>query len=292
MQYDVAIIGGSYAGLSAALPLARARRSVVVIDHGQRRNRFASHSHGFLTQDGTLASEIAEIAREQIAHYPTVKFETGQVLDVAKSNDLFHVCIDKIHAITAKRIIIATGVTDQLLEIQGLRERWGQSIFHCPYCHGYELNQGQIAVINSSEFSIHQAMMLPDWGQVTFLSNSKNLSDEDRKQLASKNIPIIADEITEISEHATINFQSSASQQFDGIFVSSATRISQDWIKALGVEIESNGIGEWIKTNTMKQTSMGGVFACGDVIRFGGSVPLSVADGNLAGVSAHRSLIF
>ncbi|MFC3902373.1 Thioredoxin reductase [Acinetobacter marinus] len=292
MQYDVAIIGGSYAGLSAALPLARARRSVVVIDHGQRRNRFASHSHGFLTQDGTLASEIAEIAREQISRYSTVQFETGQVLDVAKSNDLFHVCIDKIHAITAKRIIIATGVTDQLPEIQGLRERWGQSIFHCPYCHGYELNQGQIAVINSSEFSTHQAMMLPDWGQVTFLSNGKNLTDEERKQLASKNIPIIDDEIAEISEHATINLQSSASQQFDGIFVSSATRILQDWIKALGVEIESNGVGEWIKTDAMKQTSMDGVFASGDVIRFGGSVPLSVADGNLAGVSAHRSLIF
>lgn len=292
MQYDVAIIGGSYAGLSAALPLARARRSVVVIDHGQRRNRFATHSHGFLSQDGTLASEIAEIAREQIAHYPTVKFETGQVLDVAKSNDLFHVCIDKTHAITANRIIIATGVTDQLPEIQGLRERWGQSIFHCPYCHGYELNQGQIAVINSSEFSIHQAMMLPDWGKVTFLSNGKTLSDEDRKQLASKNIPIIDDQIVGISEHATINLQNSTSQQFDGIFVSSATQISQAWIKALGVEIESNGIGEWIKTDAMKQTSMEGVFACGDVIRFGGSVPLSVADGNLAGVSAHRSLIF
>lgn len=126
----MAIIGGRYAGLYAVLPLAPALRSVVVIDHGQRRNRFALHSHGFLTQDGTLASEIAEIAREQIALYPTVKFETGQVLDVAKSDDLFHVCIDKTHAITAKRIIIATGVTDQLPEIEGLHERWGQSIFH------------------------------------------------------------------------------------------------------------------------------------------------------------------
>ncbi len=87
----MAIIGGRYAGLYAVLPLAPALRSVVVIDHGQRRNRFALHSHGFLTQDGTLASEIAEIAREQIALYPTVKFETGQVLDVAKSDDLFHV---------------------------------------------------------------------------------------------------------------------------------------------------------------------------------------------------------
>lgn len=86
--------------------------------------------------------------------------------------------------------------------------------------------------------------------------------------------------------------QNSTSQQFDGIFVSSATQISQSWIKALGAEIESNGIGEWIKTDAMKQTSMEGVFVCGDVIRFGGSVPLSVADGNLAGVSAHRSLIF
>lgn len=147
-------------------------------------------------------------------------------------------------------------------------------------------------MINSSEFSIHQAMMLPDWGQVTFLSNGKTLTDQDHKQLAPKKIPIINDQIVEISEHATINLQNSTSQQFDGIFVSSATQISQAWIKALGVEIESNGIGEWIKTDAMKQTSMEGVFVCGDVIRSGGSVPLSVADGNLAGVSAHRSLIF
>lgn len=143
MLYDVAIIGGSYAGLSAAMPLARARRNIAIIDAGQRRNRFAENSHGFLTQDGTQASEIIEIAKKQLEAYSTVHWQNGGVKKIAKIDEGFCICIDGVYSIQTKKIIIAAGVTDKLPEIPGLAERWGKTVFHCPYCHGYELEQGK-----------------------------------------------------------------------------------------------------------------------------------------------------
>ncbi|MCH7336778.1 NAD(P)/FAD-dependent oxidoreductase [Acinetobacter sp. NIPH 2699] len=292
MNYDVAIIGGSYAGLAAGLPLGRARRKVVVIDAGQRRNRFADYSHGFLTQDGTPASEIAQIGKQQLLQYKTVDWMDGSVKRIERKDDNFHLCIDGTHAVSAKRIIIATGVKDQLPEIKGLAERWGKRIFHCPYCHGYELNQGNIGIIASSEHSAHMAMMLPEWGSVTFFLNGHSLETEIQTQLIERGVVIEQRSITEINEKSTVLLSDNERIKLDGIFVTSQCLISQDWILNLGCEIEQNVMGEMIKTNALKETSVAGIFACGDVARLGGSVSLAVGDGTMAGVAAHRSLIF
>jgi len=168
MLYDVAIIGGSYAGLSAAMPLARARRNIAIIDAGQRRNRFAEYSHGFLTQDGTQANEIVEIAKKQLEVYSTVEWQNGRVKKIAKIDEGFCICIDGVYSIQTKKIIIAAGVSDQLPEIAGLAERWGKTVFHCPYCHGYELEKGKIGILATSEHSLQLAMILPDWAQPRF----------------------------------------------------------------------------------------------------------------------------
>ncbi|ATZ67103.1 NAD(P)/FAD-dependent oxidoreductase [Acinetobacter haemolyticus] len=292
MNYDVAIIGGSYAGLAAGLPLGRARRKVVIIDAGQRRNRFADHSHGFLTQDGTLASEIVQIAKQQLLQYPTVDWIDGQVKRLEKKDDLFHICIDGTQAVSAKRIIIATGVQDQLPEIKGLEERWGKSIFHCPYCHGYELNQGKIGLIASSEHSAHMAMLLPEWGSVTYFLNGQPLAAEVEAQLIERNVVIEKRPVAEIIEHSTVVLSDQNHITFEGIFVTTQCVISQDWIHKLACELEHNPMGQMIKTNALKETSISGVFACGDVARLGGSVSLAVGDGTMAGVAAHRSLVF
>ncbi|MBC9228668.1 NAD(P)/FAD-dependent oxidoreductase [bacterium SPL81] len=292
MIYDVAIIGGSYAGLAAGLPLARARKNIVVIDAGQRRNRFAKFSHGFLTQDGTDATEIARIGKQQLLQYETVAWQDGSVKRIEKKDDQFHICIDATHAVIAKKIIIATGVTDQLPNIKGLVERWGETIFHCPYCHGYELNQGSIGLIASSEHSAHMAMMLPDWGSVTFFLNNQSIETEVREQLIARGVSIQDRPIKEIIEQSTIVLEDDSKMKMDGIFVTSKCLISQDWIYKLGCEIEQNIMGEMITTNALKETSEMGIFACGDVARLGGSVSLAVGDGTMAGVAAHRSLIF
>lgn len=292
MQYDVAIIGGSYAGLAAAMPLARARRKVVLIDAGQRRNRFAEHSHGFLTQDGSKASEIVEIAKQQLLVYQTVDWEDGRVKRVEKVDDGFAVCIDATRFITAKRLIIATGITDQLPEIPGLAGRWGKSIFHCPYCHGYELNQGKIGIIASSEHTAHMAMMLPDWGDTTLFLNDYPVEEKLLNQLATRGVNIEKRLIQEIIGHSDVLLADGSVIQLDGIFATTKCTIAQDWIFKLGCEIEQNAMGEAIKTNAMKETTVVGIFACGDVARLGSSVPLAVGDGTMAGAAAHRSLIF
>lgn len=292
MQYDVAIIGGSYAGLAAAMPLARARRNVVIIDAGQRRNRFAEYSHGFLTQDGTRASEIAQIAKEQVLAYRTVQWEDGSVKRIERVNDGFAVCIDATRSVTARRLIIAAGITDQLPEISGLAERWGKTIFHCPYCHGYELNQGKIGIIASSEHSAHMAMMLPDWGKTTIFINDYPVPDELLVQLKARGVHIENRAIQEITGQSDVVLADGSVIQLDGIFATTKCTIAQDWIFKLGCEIEQNAMGEAIKTNSMKETSVAGIFACGDVARLGSSVPLAVGDGTMAGAAAHRSLIF
>ncbi|VXA58050.1 NAD(P)/FAD-dependent oxidoreductase [Acinetobacter proteolyticus] len=292
MQYDVAIIGGSYAGLSAAMPLARARRKVVVIDAGLRRNRFAVHSHGFLTQDGSKASEIVQIAKQQLLAYQTVDWEDGRVKCVEKVEGGFAICIDATRSITAKRLIIAAGITDQLPEIPGLAERWGKSIFHCPYCHGYELNQGKIGIIASSAHAAHMAMMLPDWGDTTLFLNDYPVEEELLDQLTTRGVGVEKRLIQEIIGHSDVLLADGSVVQLEGIFATTQCSIAQDWIFKLGCEIERNAMGEAIKTNAMKETTVAGIFACGDVARLGSSVPLAVGDSTMAGAAAHRSLIF
>ena len=135
MTYDAIIIGGSYAGLSAALTLARAKRRVLVVDAGQRRNRFAHSSHGFLTQDGADPAAIAATAREQLMKYPTVTWRDDTVVE-ATAGTPFGFGLAGGERVEARRVVLATGVVDELPDLPGVAERWGRSIFHCPYCHG------------------------------------------------------------------------------------------------------------------------------------------------------------
>lgn len=293
MLYDVAIIGGSYAGLSAAMPLARARRNIAIIDAGQRRNRFAEYSHGFLTQDGTQANEIVEIAKKQLEVYSTVEWQNGRVKKIAKIDEGFCICIDGVYSIQTKKIIIAAGVSDQLPEIAGLAERWGKTVFHCPYCHGYELEKGKIGILATSEHSLQLAMMLPDWGPTTFLLNGNDqlIHTEWHTSLQKRGVIVEPCLIQEIRSEAEIVFTDGKVIALDGLFIPTRTYITQPWLAELGCEVEDTPFGQIIKTNATKDTTVKGVFACGDIARLGGSVPFAVADGMMAGVSAHRSLI-
>ncbi|WP_336027130.1 NAD(P)/FAD-dependent oxidoreductase [Acinetobacter pittii] len=293
MLYDVAIIGGSYAGLSAAMPLARARRNIAIIDAGQRRNRFAEYSHGFLTQDGTQANEIVEIAKKQLEVYSTVEWQNGRVKKIAKIDEGFCICIDGVYSIQTKKIIIAAGVSDQLPEIAGLAERWGKTVFHCPYCHGYELEKGKIGILATSEHSLQLAMMLPDWGPTMLLLNGNDqlIHTEWHTSLQKRGVIVEPCVIQEIRSEAEIVFTDGKVIALDGLFIPTRTYITQPWLAELGCEVEDTPFGQIIKTNATKDTTVKGIFACGDIARLGGSVPFAVADGMMAGVSAHRSLI-
>jgi thioredoxin reductase len=296
-MYDVIIIGGSYAGLSAAIQLGRARRKVLIIDEGLRRNRFAAHSHGFITQDGVDPAVIAAKAREQVLNYPTITWlsaraDSAQKLTTSSTDAGFEVLAKGARHLS-RRLLLATGVKDLLPAIVGLAERWGKAVFHCPYCHGYELNQGPIGVIAGSELSMHHALMLPDWGPTTLLLNDAFTPDaEQLAALTARGTTLERCPISAITGHADINLVDGRVLSFAGLFAMAPFELASPIAHDLGLEMEQGPLGATIKTDVMKETSLPGVFACGDAARPMASVALAVGDGNLAGAGVHRSLMF
>ena len=294
MDNDVIIVGGSYAGLSAALQLARARRNVVIVDAGNRRNRYAETSHGFLTHDGDPAMEIADRARGEVMAYPTVRWIEDTAQTASADGDRFVVTLESGTTCTASRLVLASGVVDHLPSIHGLAERWGKSVFHCPYCHGYELHEGYIGVLATSEASMHHGLMLPDWGKVTFFINESFTPDpEQLAQLQSRGASIEREPIARITgDQARVELCDGRVIALDGLFTIPSTTLANTLAEQLGCTIEEGSAGPYIQTDLSKATSVSGVFACGDAARPSGSVASAVGDGAVAGVATHLSLVF
>jgi thioredoxin reductase len=290
-MFDAIIIGGSYAGLAAATQLARARRRILVIDAGQRRNRFAEHSHGFLSRDGARAADIVAEARQQLLAYPTVEWRDAAVVSAAGSADAFEATDNGGATAKGRRLLLALGVRDELPPIPGLAERWGKTVFHCPYCHGYEI-EGPIGVLNTFDNSIHQALMLPDWGATTFLLNGKTPSADELGKLAARGAAVEPAVITAITGNADVLLADGRTLPFAGLFTASRMRPSSDIATMLGCTMEAAPTGPVLQTDGLKQTSVPGVFAAGDVARHSGNVALAVGDGTFAGAAIHRSLMF
>lgn len=292
MLHDVIIVGGSYAGLSAGLQLARARRKVLMIDAGQRRNRFAATSHGFLGQDGQAPGVIAAEGRSQLMEYPTVTWVQDSVLEAVAQQGGFSVRTQCNGEFKAQRLILATGVVDDLPAVEGLQERWGTRVFHCPYCHGYELDQGRIGVLATSPLAMHHALMLPDWGTTTLFTNGVFTPDaEQQAQLDRRGVAVESTQVTRISgDRADLELADGRVIALDGVFTMTRTRISP-LAAQLGCELVDGPTGAYLHTNDMRQTSVSGVFACGDTSLAAGSVALAVGEGVRAGVGAHFSLI-
>jgi thioredoxin reductase len=294
MVYDVIIVGGSYAGMSAGLQLARARRQVLVIDAGRRRNRFASHSHGFLGQDGRDPGTIVSEARDQLLAYPTVEWVSQPAIQASTSDAGFTVTVESGEQFAARRLVLATGVVDELPEVPGVSERWGQRVFHCPYCHGYELGGGQIGVLAASPLAIHHALMLPDWGPTTLLLNGVFEPDADQlASLATRGVTVIDEPVLSVGgEQADVTLASGRVIKFAGLFTQPRTRMSSPLAAQLGCEFEVGPTGEFIKVDAMRETNICGVFACGDAAIGAGNVAIAVGEGARTGSAAHQSLIF
>lgn len=292
-MFDAIVVGGSYAGMSAAMQVARARRKVLVLDTGARRNRFASSSHGFLGQDGRAPADIAQEARAQLLAYPNLSWIDGAALEAGRTEGGFVVRTDDGGTYRAKRLVLATGVTDTLPEIPGLADRWGKSVFHCPYCHGYELDNGQIGVLAIGEVSFHHAMMLPDWGTTTFFTNGTFEPDaEQTAKLVARGVAIEKERVTAISGRADVELADGRVVKVAGLFTAPHTSVTSPLAEQLGCAFDAGPVGSFIQTGMTKETSVAGVFACGDAARAAGSVALAVGDGAMAGAGVHQSLIF
>lgn len=292
-QFDAIVVGGSYAGLSAATQLARARRRVLVIDAGLRRNRFAAHSHGFLTQDGADPAHIAAVGRAQLEAYPGVRWIEETAVEASVENGGFQVALAGNAVFHGRRLVLATGVVDELPAIEGLRERWGSSVFHCPYCHGYELNNGRIGVLAAGPLSLHHAMMLPDWGQVTLFTNQAFIPDhEQARLLAERGVAIETARVRCLADTASVVLEDGRALHMDGLFTLTRTRMASPLAEQLGCTFMDGPLGPFVQTDALQKTSVDAVFACGDAARMAGSVAMAVGDGAMAGVAAHQSLVF
>ena len=297
MTHDVIIVGGSFAGLSAAIPLARARRRVLVVDSGLPRNRFAAASHGFFTRDGASPGELLDTARRQLSAYPTAEIVQDEAVQITREGEGFAVALRSGRRENGKRLVLATGVVDRLPKVDGLDARWGRTVFHCPYCHGYELDGGPIAVLAAGAVSMHHAMMLPDWGPTTFFINGTfEPSAGERKDLQGRGVAVVETAVDAVSDTEdggiAVHLRDGRRQAFRGVFVASRLEFATPFATDLGCAVEAGLVGDYIRTDDHKQTSVSGVFACGDMARGSGNVPFAVADGTMAGVAAHRSLIF
>lgn len=293
MTRDAIVIGGSYAGLAAALQLARGRRDVLVIDAGRRRNRFAAASHGFLGQDGRPPGAIVDDARAQLRAYPNVAWHDGTVRHAVRGAAAFAVETLDGARHEARRLVLALGMEDVLPDVPGLAERWGRHVFHCPYCHGYELDGGPIGVLATGPHSLHHALLLPDWGPTTFLPNGALALDaEQRGRLAARGVTVDETPVAAIEGAADVRLADGRVLRFAGVFTASRVRPASPLAEELGCAMEEGPLGRFVKVDERKETSVPGVFACGDVARAAGNVSLAVGDGAMAGAGTHQSLIF
>ncbi len=296
MQYDIIIVGGSYAGLSAGLALGRARKRTLIIDAGRRRNRFAHTAHGFLGQDGRAPGEIARIGRAEVAAYPTVSFLDGTAATAARDGDGFAVTLEGGATHTAARLILAVGVIDDLPDLPGLREGWGKGIVHCPYCHGYEVADRRLGVLALMPLATHQANMLPDWGPTTFLTNGVvHLTASERDALVARGVAIEEEAVAEILNAgdglAGVRLVDGRTVALDALFTGIPTRLASPLAAQLGCAIDDMMGGPIIRVDVMGQTTVPGVYAAGDATAMMKSLPGAVASGYFVGAVAHQSLI-
>lgn len=296
MIYDAIIVGGSFAGLSAAMQLARARRRILLIDAALPRNRYAAHSHGFLGQDGKAPHEIVQAARAQLAHYPTVQFLDGQALSASAEDGRLRVTMADMQQVQGRRLILATGLRDELPALPGLEERWGQTVLHCPYCHGYEVAGRPLGVMAAYPMSAHQAMLLPDWGPTTYFTQGEFEPDaEQAAVLEKRGVRIERTPIVELMGAApaldAVKLADGRRMAIHALFVASKTHMASPLAMQLGCAFNDGPQGPLIRVDDFRQTSVPNVYAAGDAAIPMSNATLASASGVMAGVCVHRSLV-
>lgn len=292
---DVIIIGGSFAGLAAATQLGRARRRVQVLDTGLPRNRFSPAAHGVLGQDGLAPGEILAKARAQLASYPTVSLLPAEVVALSGSLDDFRIQTRAHGTLSARRIILAHGITDTLPQIPGLSDCWGLSALHCPYCHGFEFGDRALGYIASPGFELMAARLYRDWSSdLVMFSNGLTVDDETRAAVVALGAHIVEAPVLSVRHqqgHLTHVVTADGDMARDAIFVAPRTGPSADLHVGLGCALEAGFSGPFLKVDERQETSVRGVYAAGDLARPMHNVTFAMAGGVMAGSMAHHSLL-
>lgn len=293
-MHDAIVIGGSFAGLSAAMYLARGLHDVVVLDTGTPRNRFSPRSHGFFTHDGSTPEAMLSEARRQLSAYGTIGVVSGEAIDAFGARDAFAVRLASGDTLSARRLIVASGVKDILPSITGLDERWGSSVLHCPYCHGYEYADHRLGVLYAGTGSMHHARLIANWGPTTLFTNGIELEDDGT--LAAHGIALDTAPIEALHGPGRalthVVMASGQSVALDALYVAPSIEPRGPVAKALGCAMQDTPAGRILAIDERMMTSVPGVYAAGDAASFPSMVARAVSDGSIAGAMISQSLIF
>jgi thioredoxin reductase len=301
-ELDVIIVGGGSAGLSAALMLGRSRRRVLVIDGREPRNRFSEHMHGVLGHDHSSPLDLLAGGLAELTRYDDAVVETGTVVSASPLGDDtdaigFEVVLESGERHTARRVLVATGLRDELPDIPGLTEQWGRNAALCPYCDGWEVRERRIAVIASDAANTHQVQLMRQLSpHVTFYSQGGDLTDAALAGLESRGIVFESRRVVEVVGDDEgglrgIRLDDDTEHEADSIFVAPRPVPNDHLLRQLGARsIRQNGI-DWVLVDATGRTNVRGVWAAGNIATAHSSVPVAMAAGNLAGSDINADLV-
>jgi len=292
--FEVVIVGGSYAGLAAGMALGRSMRRVLIVDGGKPCNAQTPHSHNFLAHDGHTPAHISAVGREQVLAYPTIHWLSDEVRDASGSNLDFQIEMVSGKKISAKKLLFATGIKDQLPEIEGINDCWGISAIHCPYCHGYEYRDMPTGLLINGEMAFEKARLIHQWTKqlTVFTNGTSTISTTQLEQLAARGITVVETPVNRIVHTDGLLSHVKLS---DGTMVAlKALYIAAPFVQhclipaKLGCELLPSG---HIKVDEFQKTTVPGVSAAGDNATKFRSVASAVAAGTVAGAFINHELI-
>jgi thioredoxin reductase len=289
-RYDVAVVGGGAAGLSAALVLGRARRRVAVVDAGTPRNAPATHMHGFLSRDGMPPGDLLAAGRAEARRYG-VELVDDRVVELTGG---FTLRLAGGRSLRARRLLLATGAVDELPDIPGARERWGRDFLHCPYCHGWEVRDQPLGVLGSGPASVEHAHLLREWSDdIVFFAHTYPVGDAERAVLAGRGVEVVDGPVARFS---VVRDRLQAVELEDGrvvpraaVFVRPALRPRDErLLGSLGCELDEGG---FVRVDPTGRTSVPGIWAAGNVCNPRAQVITAAGEGSAAAITLNADLV-
>ncbi|GAA3465096.1 NAD(P)/FAD-dependent oxidoreductase [Saccharothrix longispora] len=296
-RYDVVVVGGGAAGLNGALMLARARRSVLVVDSGAPRNAPADGVHGLFAREGVSPVELLERGRAEVRSYGG-HVVAGEVGAVVREDAGFAVEVAG-RVVRARRVLVASGLVDELPDVAGLRERWGRDVVHCPYCHGWEVRDRAIGVLATGPMSVHQALLFRQWSDdvVLFAHTAPAPTDEQAEQLAARGIRVVGGEVAALEvvddRIAGVRLVDGSVVARDTVAVATRMVARTGFLDALGLRPvpHPSGMGEHVPVDATGRTEVPGVWAAGNVADLSAQVGSAAAAGAAAGAHINADLV-
>ncbi|QLQ37214.1 NAD(P)/FAD-dependent oxidoreductase [Micromonospora robiginosa] len=297
-DYEVVVIGGGAAGLSGALMLARSRRSVLVIDGGAPRNAPAEGVHALLALDGVPPAELLARGRDEVRRYGG-DLLAAQVEAVTRDGTGFELALADGRRVRAGRVLVATGLVDELPDVAGLRERWGRDVVHCPYCHGWEVRDRAIGVVGSGPLSVHQALLFRQWSDdvVYFRHTAPPLTDEQAEQLAARGVPVVEGEVAAVEvvgDRLTgVRLRDGRTVAREVLTVAPRMVARTGFLAALGLRAvpHESGSGEYVPADPTGRTDVPGVWVAGNVTDLSAQVGAAAAAGARAAAMINADLV-